>query len=83
LALGRIEGKDLDVSDRMEQRLIALESRLSHYERMVEEMSEVVAGQARTIDILTARIGQLKERVGDMAAGWLRSPLDDKPPPHY
>jgi SlyX protein len=69
--------------DDMQQRLIALETRLAHYERMAEEMSDVMADQQRTIDLLTAQLRRLTERMRDMAAGWSPSPQDDKPPPHY
>ena len=70
-------------SDDAEQRLVALESRLSHHERMAEELSEVVARHARDIDILTVEVRRLRERLGEVEAGWSGSPQDDKPPPHY
>lgn len=66
-----------------EQRLIALESRLTHHERMAEEMSDVIAEQQRTIDLLTTQLRRLGERMRDMSAGWSQSPQDDRPPPHY
>jgi SlyX protein len=69
--------------DDMQERLIALESRLTHHERMAEEMSDVVAEQQRVIDLLTAQLRRLTERMRDMAAGWSPSPQDDRPPPHY
>jgi SlyX protein len=69
--------------DDMQQRLIALETRLTHHERMAEEMSDVLAEQQRTIDLLTAQIRRLNERTREMAAGWSPSPQDDQPPPHY
>jgi len=69
--------------DDMRERLIALETRLAHYERMAEEMSDVMADQQRAIDMLTLQLRRLSERMRDMAAGWSPSPQDDKPPPHY
>jgi SlyX protein len=71
------------IDEQIEQRLIDLETRLSHYERMAEEMSEVMARQARTIDILNAQMASMRERFRDMTQEWSRSPQDDKPPPHY
>ncbi len=50
---------------------------------MAEELSEVVARQALTIDVLTAQIRRLTGRMAEIAEGWSRSPQDDKPPPHY
>lgn len=69
--------------DDMQQRLIALETRLMHHERMAEELSDVIAEQQKTIDLLTAQLRRLTERMRDMAAGWSPSPQDDQPPPHY
>ena len=72
------------MNEEIEQRFIALESRLSHHERMAEELSDVVARQARRIDILTAQLHHLREQLGEIAAaGWPRPLQDDKPPPHY
>lgn len=66
-----------------EDRLIALESRLAHHERMADEMSDVLAGQQRAIDLLTAQLLRLRDRMRDVELGSERSPQDDKPPPHY
>ena len=71
------------VPDDLEKKLIALESRLTHHERMAEELSDVMAEQQRTIDLLTAQVRRLTGRLQEMAAGWSSSPQDDKPPPHY
>ena len=71
------------IPDDMQRRLVALESRLTHHERMADEMSDVIAEQQRTIDLLTLQVRRLSERLRDMSAGWSPSPQDDKPPPHY
>lgn len=70
-------------NDDANRRLVALESRLSHHELMAEELSEVVARQARTIDTLAAEVRRLRERLGEAEAGLPGSPQDDRPPPHY
>jgi SlyX protein len=69
--------------DNLQQRLIALETRLAHHERMAEEVSDVLAEQQRTIDLLTAQLRRLTGRLQEMAAGWSPSPQDERPPPHY
>ena len=71
------------MDDPLDTRLIALESRLAHHERMVEELSELVAGQAALLDRQGAEIRRLKERLRDLEAGWDGSSQDEKPPPHY
>lgn len=71
------------MDEALEARLIDLESRIAHYERMAEDLSSVIAEQGRTIDLLTERMRRMITRMRDMEAGWDRSPQDDKPPPHY
>jgi SlyX protein len=67
-----------------EARIVELERRLALQERMAEELSAVVADQARTIDALNARLRGLTGRLQSVEdAAWERSPQDDKPPPHY
>lgn len=67
----------------VEDRLVALESRAAHYEKMADELSEVVTEQSRTIDLLRQQVRRLGNRVRELEPGWERSPQDDKPPPHY
>ncbi|MBF0374055.1 MAG: SlyX family protein [Alphaproteobacteria bacterium] len=71
------------MSQALEHRLIELEARLAHHERMAEEMSAVMARQDREIERLTSHVRQLVERLRGVEAGWERSPQDDKPPPHW
>jgi SlyX protein len=67
----------------IEDCLIALESRLAHHERTAEDLSDVLAAQQKTIDILTLQVRRLTDRVRELEVGHERSPQDDKPPPHY
>ncbi|MGA1856345.1 SlyX family protein [Azospirillum sp. 11R-A] len=67
---------------RLEERLADLESRLAHYERMAEEMSDVIFAQGQTIDRLTAQMRRMRDRV-EAAEYAIASPQDDRPPPHY
>jgi len=71
------------MSEALEQRLVELESRVAHHERMAEELSQVLNDQGRTIDMLMVQVRRLTDRVREAEAGWDRSPQDDKPPPHY
>ncbi|MDR3435933.1 SlyX family protein [Telmatospirillum sp.] len=67
----------------IENRLVALESRLAHHEKMADELSDVLASQQQTIDLLTSQVRQLRSRVRELETGYERSPQDDRPPPHY
>jgi SlyX protein len=72
------------MTEPLEPRIVELERRLALHERMAEELSAVVADQARTIDLLTLRVRKLLERLQTVeAVAWDRSPQDDQPPPHY
>lgn len=62
-------------------RLTELETRFAHQERLSEDLSAVVAEQARTIDLLVRHVGAMADRMRDLGAGGAQQ--DDKPPPHY
>ena len=60
----------------------ALEERIAHLTRMVEDLSDVAARQDREIAQLTRRVAQLIERDRDRdAAG--DAPAANQPPPHW
>jgi SlyX protein len=62
-----------------ESRLVDLELRFMKLERFVHELSDVVAGQGRTLDLLTQEIERLRAQPpGDDA-----KPLPNERPPHY
>ncbi len=70
------------MSEDLERRLIEVEQRLSFSERMAEDLSGVVAEQARLIDALDRKLAELRKRFEE-AATWQPSPQDEQPPPHY
>lgn len=61
-----------------------IEERLAHLERLADELSDVVAGQAREIELLTRRVTMLMQREAareaDNTGGVV---LGDERPPHY
>ena len=69
--------------DDIVQRLVDLESRAAHYERMAEDLSEVLAQQSTMIEKMMMQIRRLADRLDGSAEGWGASPQDSKPPPHY
>ncbi|MBT3360602.1 MAG: SlyX family protein [Rhodospirillales bacterium] len=72
------------MTDSLEPRLSDLETRLAYVDRMVEDLSSVIATQDREIDRLTQQVRRMAERMGDIDAQLDRAAApDDKPPPHY
>lgn len=62
-------------------RLEALELRIAHLERAVQELSDEFYRQQRDIDRLRQRNQQLLAEIEGGAAGTSRT--DHEPPPHY
>lgn len=65
-------------------RITAAEERIAHLARTVDDLSDLVARQADTLDRLERRIALLLDREAgreaDLGAGVL---LGDQPPPHW
>lgn len=61
----------------------ALEERVSHLIRAVDDLSDVVARQAGEIDRLTRRVQMLMEREADREAQGMGSAEANVPPPHW
>jgi SlyX protein len=63
----------------MEERIVELEIRFTHQQRTLEELSEVLHEQARTIDRLKKELLALRQRLD---AGPEENPANERPP-HY
>lgn len=62
----------------------ALEERIAHLTRTVEDLSDVVARQERDIALLTRRVALLIEREVDREAGDSgNAPAANQRPPHW
>lgn len=61
----------------------ALEERVAHLQKAVDDLSDVVAQQAREIARLTRRVGLLMEREAEREAEGGAIPLADQRPPHW
>lgn len=59
------------------------EEELAHLRRTVDDLSEVVAGQAREIERLARRVGLLMEREAEREVEGGTIPLADQRPPHW
>jgi len=63
--------------------LTPLEERLAHLTRAVDDLSDIVARQAREIATLTSRLRLLQEREAAREADALGPDPADRPPPHW
>ena len=62
----------------------ALEERIAHLTRAVEDLSDIVRAQGLQLDRLTHRVRMLTEREAERdAADGVQIPLTDQRPPHY
>lgn len=65
-------------------RLTQLEALVAELQRAVEDLSDVTAGQARELAVLTRRLGLLMEREAEREADTGAGiPLADQRPPHW
>ena len=61
-----------------------IEEDLAHLRRAVDDLSDVVARQAREIEMLTRRLALLMERAAEAEAEAMGTiPLADQKPPHW
>lgn len=65
----------------METRLVTLETRYTHLQRQVDELSQVVFDQQRIIDRLTQELTSVRSRVAGVEDGG--PAIVDERPPHY
>ena len=65
------------------ERLDAVEERVAHLIRAVEDLSDVVAAQAREIDRLTRLSKLLAEREAEREAMGHEAPAANVRPPHW
>lgn len=61
----------------------AMEERMAHLIRAVDDLSDVVARQGREIDTLTRRVHMLLEREAEREAGSADVPAANVRPPHW
>lgn len=62
----------------------ALETRIAHLIRAVDDLSDMVAAQGREVDVLTRRVAMLMAREAEREAdGDGAAPLADQRPPHW
>jgi SlyX protein len=67
----------------MTERLSAIEEKLAHLERAVNELSDVVARQQKELDRATDRHQRLMDKMAAMESDFGASPTAEEKPPHY
>lgn len=63
----------------VEERFIALETRIAYQDKLLLELHEVLLERGRQVDLLEARVGALKKQ---LEAG-AEPHVPNEPPPHY
>lgn len=65
----------------MDDRITELEVKLSHQEKLVDELNQVIIEQWRDIDLLKKKFNLLNDMVRQMDIK--SAPPADEPPPHF
>lgn len=74
----------IDIDSKQDYRLTELEIQVAHLTRTTEELSDIVAQQAKTLDRMEKRLNLLMERAREQeAAGTGGHVFGDEVPPHW
>ena len=74
-----VTDKKMNNSD-LEMRLVSIEMNLTNQEKMLDELSDIIAEQAKTLDMLKKQHEQLLQLWQENV---LRPQSEETPPPHY
>lgn len=67
----------------MEDRLTELEIRLTHQERTLDELNEIVCRQEIMLERMGREILQLREQIKILLPSLSMEQDEEEPPPHY
>ena len=67
----------------LESRVTDLEIQLTHQERTLDELNEVVTDQQRLIRKMERELVQVREQLVLVAPSMVKAPDEEEPPPHY
>jgi SlyX protein len=67
----------------MEKRIIELETKLTYFERTVQELNDVVYHQQKQIDALEKSCKELAKALRGFSGGSENDTPADEKPPHY
>ena len=71
------------LEERMEERLIELESRVAFQDDALRKLEELATQQAQQIYRMSQELAAMKERLLAVAPSLLTGQEDEAPPPHY
>ena len=69
--------------DEARARFEALETRIAHQERAIEDLSTTVTEQWKQIDLLIKQLTRFGDRLQQVEDNAPSSAADEPPPPHY
>jgi len=64
-------------------RVEALETRIAHQERAIEDLNTAVTEQWKQIEALVKQLTRFGDRLQQVEDNTPSSPADEPPPPHY
>ncbi|MCK9191244.1 MAG: SlyX family protein [Sphaerochaetaceae bacterium] len=67
----------------LEEKLNSLEIKLSYQESTIEELNNIVTGQAKELVIMENHIQHLKRKIEDLEEAGGGDDLPNRRPPHY
>jgi uncharacterized coiled-coil protein SlyX len=70
-------------ADTMNERVTDLEINVTHLQRTVQELHEVVWRQQQTIDVLVEELQAMKSQYLQAFPSPVKEPEQEEPPPHY
>lgn len=72
---------DPSLDPALEERFIALETKVAYQDKLIAELNEVVVERTRELSLLSKRLERLERYVRDPEAD--AAPPADERPPHY
>ena len=69
--------------DNNRARFEALETRIAHQERAIEDLNSAVTEQWKQIETLTQQLARFGDRLQQVEDNTPSSAADEPPPPHY
>ena len=65
----------------MQQRLIELERKISHQDKLLQELNEIIFAMSKRLDQLESRQKAMNDQIA--SANVVKRLEDETPPPHY